>query len=62
MKKFLFWLGSIFISYVLVAGLAWSWVLGLRFSFWKLLVIALLQCSANLAQQVIYTRFLERKK
>lgn len=32
-----------FLSYCLVAGLAWFWVLGIQFSVWRLMGIAFLQ-------------------
>ena len=32
-----------FVSYPLIAGTAWYWVLGIHFPFWKILVIAVIQ-------------------
>ena len=52
-KVFLFFLWIIFV-YIIVAGGAWAWVLGIKYSFWKLLVIAIIQAILLIIQTVLF--------
>jgi hypothetical protein len=62
-KKFFIWNGTLFLSYAVIAGIGWFWVLDLRFSLWKLLIIAALSCWVNMVQNIVLNKYfkVERK-
>lgn len=45
-----------FLSYCLVAGIAWYWVLGMQFSVWRLMGVALLQMLCFALQMIVGTK------
>lgn len=48
--------------YIVIPGLAWKWVLGIDYPFWKLVVIALINCAALLWAQFFFRTKTDEKK
>ena len=55
MKKLAVFFVWTILHYCLIAGLAWRFVLGQHFPFWKLLIIAVLSAVTSVIQYCIFS-------
>jgi hypothetical protein len=62
LRRAAIWFTVSIVGYVLTAGFAWRWVLGIDFPLWKLLVVAVVHGTITFLANAFFPSVRKRRK